>query len=153
MHSHNNSSHVIGYTTGVFDLFHVGHVNLLRRARSLCDFLIVGVTTDKACSYKGKVPVIGFDDRCDVVQACRYVDCVVPQENHDKLAAYSRYKFNVMFVGDDWYQSDRWKEYEEALQELNVRIVYFPYTTKTSSTLINNTLNDLRQLQNDTGDN
>ena len=140
-----NRNSIIGYTTGVFDLFHVGHVNLLKRAKSLCDFLIVGVTTDEACGYKNKVPVIAFEDRCDVVAGCRYVDCVVPQANHDKIEAHSRYKFDLMFVGDDWYQSDNWKTYEAKLEALNVRIIYFPYTLKTSSTLINETLTHLRQ--------
>lgn len=138
------SRQVIGYTTGVFDLFHVGHVKILERARSLCDFLIVGVTTDEACKYKNKTPVIDFYDRCEVVKACQYVDCVVPQEDHDKLAAHDRYKFDIMFVGDDWYQSENWEVYEADLSHRNVRVVYFPYTKKTSSTLINQTLVRLR---------
>lgn len=140
----NNRNVVIGYTTGVFDLFHVGHVNILKRAKSLCDFLIVGVTTDEASQYKNKIPVIPFEDRCGVVEACRYVDCVVPQTSHDKVEAYNRYKFNVMFVGDDWYQTKNWEIFESQLIKLGVKIIYYPYTNKTSSTLINQTLNQLR---------
>jgi len=89
---------IIGYTTGVFDLFHVGHVNLLRNAASLCDKLIVGVSSDELVAYKGKSPVIGFEDRVEVVRACRYVDLVVPQVDMDKLDALGRYKFDIMFV-------------------------------------------------------
>ena len=144
MGSKKKQGNVIGYTTGVYDLFHVGHVNLLKRARSLCDFLIVGVTTDEGCQYKNKVPVITFEDRCDVVAGCRYVDCVVPQTNHNKIEAHGRYKFDLMFVGDDWYKSENWESYEHELKALDVKIIYFPYTTKTSSTLINNTLIELR---------
>jgi glycerol-3-phosphate cytidylyltransferase len=135
---------VIGYTTGVFDLFHVGHVNLLRNAKSLCDRLIVGVTTDDLVLYKNKRAVIPFDERIEIVRACSYVDLAVPQMTMDKLDAHQRYKFNVMFVGDDWYQNDRWKQLDAEFGQLGVRIVYFPYTKTTSSTLINATLERLR---------
>ena len=135
---------VIGYTTGVFDLFHVGHVNLLRNAKSLCDRLIVGVTIDDLVLYKNKRAVIPFDERIEIVRACSFVDLAVPQLTMDKLDAYQRYKFNVMFVGDDWYQNDRWKQLDAEFGQLGVRIVYFPYTKTTSSSLINATLERLR---------
>ena len=135
---------VVGYTTGVFDLFHVGHVNLLRNARSMCDRLIVGVTVDELVLYKNKRAVIPFDERIEIVRACSYVDLAVPQLTMDKLDAYQRYKFNVMFVGDDWYQNDRWKQLDAEFGQLGVRIVYFPYTKTTSSSLINATLERLR---------
>jgi choline-phosphate cytidylyltransferase/glycerol-3-phosphate cytidylyltransferase len=135
---------VIGYTTGVFDLFHVGHLNILRNARSLCDRLIVGVTVDELVQYKNKRAVIPFEERIEVVRACRYVDLAVPQETMDKLDAWQRYKFNVMFVGDDWYRHDKWKQLDSAFSEREVRILYFPYTKTTSSTLINQTLQRLR---------
>ena len=135
---------VIGYTTGVFDLFHVGHVNLLRNAKSLCDRLIVGVTVDDLVLYKNKSAVIPFDERIEIVRACSYVDLAVPQFTMDKLDAWQRYKFNVMFVGDDWYQNDRWKQFDAEFAERDVRIVYFPYTKTTSSSLINATLERLR---------
>lgn len=135
---------VIGYTTGVFDLFHVGHVNILRNAKSMCDRLIVGVTVDDLVAYKNKRSVIPFEERIEIVRACKYVDLAVPQENMDKLDALNRYKFNVMFVGDDWYKSDKWEEFDKDFNEKGVRIVYFPYTKSTSSTLINSTLKNLR---------
>ncbi len=135
---------IIGYTTGVFDLFHVGHVNLLRNARALCDKLIVAVTVDELVQYKHKRAVIPFHERIDVVRSCRYVDVAVPQTSMDKMAAYDRYKFDAMFVGDDWYQTERWRELDAEFAALGVRIVYLPYTVGTSSTLINEALERLR---------
>jgi glycerol-3-phosphate cytidylyltransferase len=135
---------VIGYTGGVFDLFHVGHVNVLRNARSMCERLIVGVSTDELVSYKAKRAVIPFEERIEIVRACRYVDLAVPQESMDKLDAHDRYKFNIMFVGDDWYKTEKWQVYESELACRAVKIIYFPYTRTTSSTLINETLERLR---------
>jgi glycerol-3-phosphate cytidylyltransferase len=135
---------VVGYTTGVFDLFHVGHVNLLRNARSMCDRLIVGVTVDELVLYKHKRSVIPFDERIEIVRACKYVDLAVPQLTMDKADAWQRYKFDTMFVGDDWYQNERWKQLDAEFAERGVRILYFPYTRSTSSTLINQTLERLR---------
>lgn|SRR5574337_30616 len=135
---------IIGYTTGVFDLFHIGHVNLLRNAKSLCDKLIVGVTVDNLVAYKNKRAVIPFSERIEVVKACRYVDAVISQESLDKLEAWKKLKFDVVFVGDDWYKSERWEELESAFSEIGVRIVFFPYTKGTSSTTVNETLSRLR---------
>ena len=134
---------VIGYTSGVFDLFHVGHVNILRNAKKMCDKLIVGVTTDDLVSYKGKQPVITYGDRAEVVRSCKYVDMVVPQETMDKSEAYFRYSFDVMFVGDDWYKTEKWKKIENELKSHSVRIIYIPYTKGTSSTLVNKVLLNL----------
>lgn len=131
---------IIGYTSGVFDLFHKGHVNLLRSAKSFCDRLIVGVSTNELVSYKNKQPIIDFQDRIEVVRACRYVDLVVPQVTMDKIDAYNRLKFNVMFVGDDWYKSEKWETIECQLSEMNVKVIYFPYTKDISSTKINEIL-------------
>lgn len=135
---------VIGYTTGVFDLFHVGHVNVLRNAKSMCDRLIVGVTVDELVAYKNKKSVIPFDERIEIVRACKYVDLAVPQMTMDKLDALDRYKFDIIFVGDDWYKTDKWEDFDKDFTSKGVRTVYFPYTKSTSSTLINETLNKLR---------
>lgn len=135
----------IGYASGVFDLFHVGHVNLLRNARALCDRLIVGVSVDELVRYKHKDPVINFSDRIEVVRSCRYVDLAVPQQDMDKIDAYKRYKFDIMFVGDDWYETPKWQGIEKNLASFGVKVVYFPYTKSTSSTLINETLTKLRK--------
>lgn len=135
---------IVGYTTGVFDLFHVGHVNLLRRAKEQCDYLIVGVTTDELVSYKHKRSVIPFEERMKIVEAIRYVDKVVPQENMNKMEAWEKYHFDVMFVGDDWKGTDKWNQIEKDMESVGAKVVYFPYTKGTSSTLINSTLIRLR---------
>jgi glycerol-3-phosphate cytidylyltransferase len=127
----------IGYTTGVFDLFHVGHLNLLRKARLECDFLIVGVTTDELCeSAKSKKPIIPFAERMAIVEGIRYVDSVVPQVNYDKFEAWENLKFNMMFVGDDWKGTEKWNALEKQFADIGVEIVYFPYSHQTSSTKI-----------------
>ncbi len=136
---------ITGYATGVFDLFHIGHLNLLRRAKEHCDHLIVGVSTDALVSYKNKRAVIPFEERKAIVEAIRYVDEVVAQENMDKMEAWRRLHFDVMFVGDDWKGTEKWNEYERQFGEVGVKIIYFPYTKGTSSTLINETLLKLRE--------
>lgn len=135
---------VVGYTTGVFDLFHIGHVRVLRNAKAMCDRLIVGVTNDELVSYKNKRSVIPFDERLEIVQSCKYVDLAVEQSTMDKMDAFRRYKFDIMFVGDDWYKTDKWQSIDTEMRENGVRVVYFPYTKTTSSTLINQTLQALR---------
>ncbi len=135
----------IGYTSGVFDLFHIGHVNLLRNARAMCDKLVVGVTVDELVLYKGKHAVIPYHDRIEVVRSCRYVDVAIPQKNMDKAAAAKKNHANYLFVGDDWYDTPKWKVYEEGLAVVECKVIYFPYTEGTSSTLINKTLMSLRK--------
>ena len=135
---------IIGYTTGVFDLFHIGHLYLLRNAKNMCDKLIVGVTADELVAYKNKKAVIPFQERLEIVQACRYVDTAIPQKELDKFEAWEKIKYNLLFVGDDWYATERWQILEQKLQEVGVRVIYFPYTKNTSSTLINEVLVNLR---------
>ena len=135
----------IGYTSGVYDLFHIGHLNMLRNAKSLCDKLIVGVTTDELVCYKNKKAVIPFNERIEIVRSINCVDAVVPQENMDKMEQWKKLKFDVMFVGDDWYNTDKWKTFEDEFKKVGVQIVYFPYTKGVSSTKINNILNDQRK--------
>lgn len=134
----------IGYTTGVFDLFHVGHLNMLKNAKAMCDKLIVGVTTDELVSYKHKKAVIPFAERLEIVRNIKFVDAVVPQDTMDKFEMWGKLKFDIMFVGDDWYGTEKWKAYDEQFKAVGVKIVYFPYYKGTSSTLINQTLSDLR---------
>lgn len=133
----------IGYTTGVFDLFHVGHLNMLLNAKSMCDRLIVGVTVDNLVSYKGKRAVIPYEERAEIVKNIKCVDAVVPQESMDKFEAWKRLKFDVMFVGDDWYDTPKWNEYEKQFAEVGVKIIYFPYFKGTSSSLIRDILNKI----------
>lgn len=134
----------IGYTTGVFDLFHIGHLNILRNAKLECNFLIVGVTTDElAQKEKGITPVIPFTERMAVVESIKYVDLVVPQTNYDKFEAWNNLKFNIMFVGDDWKGTEKWNKLEAEFTKLGVIISYFPYTQHTSSTKIRKVLDSL----------
>ena len=131
----------IGYTTGVYDMFHVGHLNLLRRAKEQCDYLIVGVSTDELVQKtKNKTPIIPLEDRMEIIRAINYVDEVVPQYNKDKIAAYHKYKFDAMFVGDDWKGSELFSKCEAELKKFGTDVVYFPYTKKISSTKLRETL-------------
>lgn len=135
----------IGYTTGVFDMFHVGHLNILRRAKEQCDYLIVGVSTDELVkNYKNKTPIIPFEERKAILEAIKYVDKVIPQENRDKYSAYEKYKFNVMFVGDDWKGNSFFEEVERRFKDVGVEVVYFPYTKGTSSTILKEKLEKIR---------
>ncbi|MCH1546770.1 MAG: adenylyltransferase/cytidyltransferase family protein [Candidatus Marinimicrobia bacterium] len=134
----------IGYTTGVFDLFHIGHLNILKRARLECDHLIVGITTDELSeSAKNKKPFIPFQERMDLVEAVKYVDEVVPQTSYDKMEAWNNLKFDRMFVGDDWKGSDQWNIIEDEFAQVGVEIIYFPYTTHTSSTILRDILSKI----------
>jgi len=131
----------IGYTTGVFDLFHIGHLNILKRAKLECDYLIVGITTDElSLSAKGTKPFIPFQERMDIVEAIKFVDEVVPQTSYDKMEAWNNLKFDRMFVGDDWKGTKEWIQIEKDFSECNVEIIYFPYTAHTSSTILRDIL-------------
>ena len=127
---------IIGYTAGVYDLFHIGHLNLLKNAKGMCDKLIVGVTVDELVSYKNKKAFIPYEERIEMVRACRYVDAVVPQENMDKLSICKKLGASYLFVGDDWYGTEEWNNYEKEFKENNIEIIYFPYTKGISSTRI-----------------
>lgn len=135
---------IIGYTTGVYDMFHVGHLNILKRAKAQCDYLIVGVSTDELVEHdKRHRPIIPFEDRCRIVEAIKYVDEVVPQVDKDKLAAYHRLdkKFHKMFVGSDWQGTEAWQRYEDQFAPLGVEIIYLPHTDGISSTMLREKLN------------
>lgn len=136
----------IGYTTGVYDLFHIGHLNLLKNAKGLCDKLIVGVTVDELVAYKHKRAIIPFEDRLEIVRSIKYVDAAIPQESIDKFAAWEKLKFDILFVGDDWYQSESWQAMEEKFKSVGVKVVYFPYTKGVSSTVISQALKLVREI-------
>jgi len=134
----------IGYTTGVFDLFHIGHLNVLKRAKLECDYLIVGVTSDElSMSAKNKKPIIPFQERMEIIEAIKFVDEVVPQVNYDKTEAWNNLKFDLMFVGDDWKGTDKWNQVEKEFAEFGVEIMYFPYTSHTSSTILRDVLSKI----------
>ncbi|MCQ2267591.1 MAG: adenylyltransferase/cytidyltransferase family protein [Bacteroidaceae bacterium] len=133
---------VIGYTTGVFDMFHVGHLNIIERAKAQCDYLIVGVSTDELVQHeKNKTPIIPFMDRCRIVNAIKYVDEVVPQIDKNKFAAWERHHFDKMFVGSDWKGTPQWKKFEEEFAPVGVEIVYLDHTDGISSTILRDKLN------------
>ena len=135
-----------GYTSGVFVLFQICHLKILNRAKKNCDFLIVGVTTDDLMmEYKKKTCVIPFKERSKIVANIKSVDKVVAQDSMDKLKAWKKYKFNKMFVGDDWKGTQKWKKIEKEMKSLGVEVIFFPYTKGTSSTIINETLEKLRE--------
>ncbi len=127
----------VGYTTGVFDMFHVGHLNILRKAKEQCDYLIVGVSTDELVrEYKNKTPIIPFEERSEIVRSIDCVDKVIPQVNRDKYEAWKELKFDVMFVGDDWKGKPLFMKVEDDFRKVGVEVVYFPYTKDTSSTIL-----------------
>lgn len=134
----------IGYTTGVYDMFHIGHLNIIRRAKELCDFLIVGVSTDELVEHeKHKTPVIPYAERAEIVSAIRYVDKVVPQYDKNKFEAWEKYHFDVMFVGTDWKGTPQWKEFEKQFEPLRVEIVYLPHTDGISSTELTSVIKNI----------
>lgn len=133
----------IGYTTGVFDMFHIGHLNILKRAKEKCDHLIVGVTTDELCFLrKGKLPIIRFEERCAILEAIKYVDEVISQNDMDKLKVVQKYGCDVVFVGSDWKGTKVWNEYEKQFEKLGCDVVYLQYTDGISSTILRKRLNN-----------
>ena len=126
---------VIGYTTGVYDMFHIGHLNIIKSAKEQCDYLIVGVSTDELVrSEKNKTPIICFEERAAIVGAIKYVDRVVPQVDKNKFAAWEKYHFDKMFVGSDWKGTPQWNGFEKQFAPYGVEIVYLPHTDGISST-------------------
>lgn len=128
---------IIGYTTGVFDMFHIGHLNILRRAKEKCDYLIVGVSTDEVVrSYKNKTPIIPYEERAAIVAAIKYVDEVVPQTTMDKVEYLKSRHFDVMFHGDEWKGTELYNHYEEEFAKLGARIEYLTHTDGISSSIL-----------------
>ena len=130
-----------GYTTGVFDLFHVGHLNILKKAKEYCNHLVVGVTTDDLVSYKNTEVFISFEERIQIIEAIKYVDEVCAQENMNKMEAWEKMKFDVVFVGSDWKNTEKWNQIEKDFNHVGVDVIYFDYTLTTSSTKIRQRIN------------
>lgn len=127
----------LGYTTGVYDMFHIGHLNILRRAKELCECLVVGVSTDELVqSYKNKTPIIPFEQRMAIVGAIRYVDKVVPQTTMDKIEAWEQLHFDAMFHGNEWKGTDLYNDYVKRFKEIGVDVVFLPHTDGISSTIL-----------------
>ena len=133
----------IGYTTGVYDMFHIGHLNILKRAKEQCETLIVGVTTDELCfTRKKKYPIINEVERMEIVGAIRYVDKVVPQSDMDKVRAVKELGADVVFVGSDWKGTEAWNEYEKEFAKVGCTVVYLDHTDGISSTILREKLNE-----------
>lgn len=134
----------VGYTTGVFDMFHIGHLNLLKKAKEHCDYLIVGVSTDEVVqSYKNKTPIIPFEERIAIVQELKCVDQAVPQTSMDKMEAWKKYHFDALFHGSDWKGSDMYNKMIAEFSEVGVDVVFLPHTEGVSSTLLSEVLHKL----------
>ena len=143
-----NKKYKIGYTSGVFDLFHIGHLNILKRSKELCDYLIVGVNTDELVeTYKKKRTVISFEERIAIVESIKYVDQVIAQKNLDKMEVWNNHKFDAVFIGSDWKGSQRWKDTEEILKTVGADVVYLPYTINTSSSILKETLDKINRAE------
>ena len=141
-----SSERIIGYTTGVFDMFHIGHLNIIRRAKEQCDHLIVGVSTDElVMDYKHHRPIIPFAERLEIVKSIRYVDEVVPQTSMNKFEAWQKLQFHRIFHGNDWKGSALYNDIERQLQEVGVETIYFPYTRGTSSSQLSETLKKVKE--------
>ncbi len=137
-----NKRYKIGYTTGVYDMFHIGHLNILKRAKEMCDYLIVGVTTDELCEQrKNKRPIICEQDRMEIVRSIRYVDKVVPQDNMDKIQPVKEYQVDAVFVGSDWKGTPAWLEYEKEFAAVGCTVVYLDHTDGISSTILRERMN------------
>jgi glycerol-3-phosphate cytidylyltransferase len=128
---------LVGYAPGAYDMFHIGHLNILRRASEQCDLLIAGVVSDEVVGEaKGKLPIVPFAERLEIVRSIRYVHEAVPDLHTDKFDSWRELKFDVLFKGDDWRGTERGIKLESRLTEVGARIVYFPYTVQTSSTAL-----------------
>lgn len=132
----------VGYTAGVYDMFHIGHLNILKRAKEQCEYLIVAVSTDELVKkYKNKTPIIPYEERKSIIEAIRYVDRVVPQENRDKIEAFEKLGFDVMFVGDDWKGNEVFLKVDEHMKNNGAHgVVYLPHTDGISSTQLRENL-------------
>lgn len=134
----------IGYAPGAYDLFHIGHLNLLKQAKEHCDFLIAGVVADDVLiKHKGVKPVVPLAERLEIVHHVRYVDAAHPALTNDKVAIWKDLRFNVMFKGDDWKGTEKGLQLERSFGELGVEIVYFPYGKLTSSSALRRTLKNI----------
>ena len=134
---------IIGYTQGTYDMFHIGHLNLIKHAKEKCDYLIVGVNTDELVkSYKNKTAIVPLEERMEIISAIKYVDKVVACDTLDKVEMQKALHFNKIFIGDDWKGNARWAQTEKDMAELGAELVYLPHTEGTSSTMLREKLKD-----------
>lgn len=139
-----DGSLTVGYVPGVFDMFHIGHLNILRASRERCDRLIAGVVTDEVVeTMKGYRPIVPLEERMEILRAVRYVDDVVVDTSADKREVWRDHRFDVLFKGDDWQHSERGERLERQMADVGVAVAYLPYTPHTSSTVLRQTLDRL----------
>lgn len=128
---------IIGFTDGVYDMFHIGHLNMLKECKKQCDYLIVGVHSDKIVEgYKHRKTVIKQEDRREIISSIKYVDEAVINYTREKLELWEKYHFDVIFIGDDWKGTERWNNFEKILAEVGVKVKYIPYTRGISTSQI-----------------
>ena len=140
----------VGYTTGVYDMFHIGHLNILKKAKERCDYLIVGVSTDEVVeSYKHRASIIPFEERIAIIRELRCVDQAVPQVSMDKMEAWKKYHFDALFHGSDWKGSDMYNNMIEQFSKVGVDVVFLPHTEGVSSTLLSEVLYTLKEESED----
>lgn len=141
-----NKKYKVGYTTGVFDMFHIGHLNILKKAKEQCDYLIVGVSTDENVrNYKNKTPIIPFEERIAIVRELKCVDEAVPQVNMNKMEAWEKLHFDALFHGSDWKGSDMYNKMIEEFAAVGVDVVFLPHTEGVSSTLLSEVLHKINE--------
>lgn len=134
---------IIGFTAGTFDMFHIGHLNLIKNARSRCDYLIVGVNSDELVQeYKGKNAVVPLRERMEIIQALRYVDEVMRIDSLDKKISWDKKHYDLLFIGDDWKGNPRWEETAKEMKKYGVKTIFLPHTEGTNSTLLREKLNE-----------
>ena len=128
---------IIGFTAGTFDMFHIGHLNLIKNAKSRCDYLIVGVNTDQLVyEYKGKNTIVPLEERMEIVRSIRYVDEVMCIHSLDKKISWKQKHYDLLFIGDDWKGDSRWIATEEEMKQYGVETIFLPHTKNTNSTLL-----------------
>ena len=134
---------VIGYTQGTFDMFHIGHLNLIKNAKRHCDYLVVGVNSDDLVeSYKNKRPIIPLDERVEIMRAIKYVDEVIVTNTLGKKEIWEKVRFNEIYIGDDWKGNERWEKTGKEMEQLGAKLVFLPYTKDTSSTMLREKLKE-----------
>ena len=138
------SKKTVGYTTGVFDMFHIGHLHLLKKAKRHCDYLIVGVSSDELVyQYKNKTPIIPFEHRLEIISSLSFVDEVVVQAHRDKFLQFKEIQYDLLFVGDDWKGHEIFNDLEAKLGEYDAKVIYFEYTKEVSSTKFTEILQEM----------
>lgn len=137
------SKKAIGFTAGTFDMFHIGHLNLIRNARARCDYLIVGVNSDRLVQeYKGKNAIVPLEERMEIIRALRFADEVIRVDSLDKKISWKQKHYNILFIGDDWKGNARWEATAMEMKQYGVETIFLPHTEGTNSTMLREKLKD-----------